>query len=462
MPRNPRRGRRGLRPAALAKMSNEQLSRAGYIRIAGFTKKDGSKVKSHIRKLSGGELAVKAMDTLSDGLVGGAKYLSDAVVGNLGKALKGDKESIGKIVDFVPVIGDVKAGKESVDAFGKGNVLEGSLLGVAGVVGVFPLVGDVAAKPFKIAAKFVNKSRNSLKNQVIQIQKARNQMKHADLGMLKNQAKELELGVLRKEALHKGTKLNPKELKTLQKTGHGDVNKAVHDKVQRETDKRIASFTKSDDFGRLKDKDLAIDAGELGSPVIKRGKTVSNTQGFDNVTVAKVATKKLGNNLSLQDVKMSLRKKYAAQGKDVDVYFHQAGSPGLTKKSFKPGAHAETGQAGTYVHMGDSSFDALKGTYGKNTHAVIVDRKAGSLIQGKRSYPGGQGEFAEAFVKPNQIVEIQDVTKNLSRSPGPKVAAKKGNVTMSQIKQARKKFEKSGSAADRKKLQALADKFRNQ
>ena len=318
-----------------------------------------------------------------------------------------------------------------------------------------------------------------------------------------------------------------------------------------DTDKKIAGFTKSDDFGKLKDRDLAIDAGELGSPIINRGKTIPNTQGFaskptnlskakvaidrqydkafkkmvkadavknnmpgkvkiqkvraemrhadgamlknkaleiergvlrkeavtkgvklnpgqlksiqkGNTTATKIATKKLGNNLSLQDVKMNLRKQYAAQGKDVDVYFHQASSPGLTKRSFKPGAHAETGQAGTYVHMGDKSFDAVKGTYGKNTHAVIVDRKAGRLIQGKRSYPGGSGEFAEAFVKPNQIVEIQDVTKNLRSSPGPKVAAKRGNVTMSQIKQARKKFESSGSAADRKKLQALADKFRGQ
>ena len=160
MPKRSRRGSRGLRPGTLAKMSNKQLARAGYIRIAGFTKKDGSKVKSHIRKLNLGEQSVRAMDTLSDGLVGGAKYLSDAVVGNLGKALKGDKESIGKIVDFVPVIGDVKAGKESADAFGKGDILTGSLLGVAGVVGIVPFVGDFAAKGLKPVAKGLKKLKN--------------------------------------------------------------------------------------------------------------------------------------------------------------------------------------------------------------------------------------------------------------------------------------------------------------
>ena len=52
------RKRGEIRPATLARMSNEQLRKVGYIRIPGFTKKDGTKVKAHIRKLDpskGGE-----------------------------------------------------------------------------------------------------------------------------------------------------------------------------------------------------------------------------------------------------------------------------------------------------------------------------------------------------------------------------------------------------------------------
>ena len=43
---------RELKPKTLSKMSNEALIKKGYIRIPSFTRKDGTKVKSHIRKLT--------------------------------------------------------------------------------------------------------------------------------------------------------------------------------------------------------------------------------------------------------------------------------------------------------------------------------------------------------------------------------------------------------------------------
>ena len=57
--------RGSIRPGTLARMSNDQLKRQGYIRIAGFTKKNGDKVKSHIRKLSPREMVDKASEEVS-------------------------------------------------------------------------------------------------------------------------------------------------------------------------------------------------------------------------------------------------------------------------------------------------------------------------------------------------------------------------------------------------------------
>ena len=43
-----------LTPAKLASMNNEQLKSNGYVRVPGFTKKDGTKVKAHVRKINPG------------------------------------------------------------------------------------------------------------------------------------------------------------------------------------------------------------------------------------------------------------------------------------------------------------------------------------------------------------------------------------------------------------------------
>ena len=43
-----------LTPAKLSSMNNEQLKSNGYVRVPGFTKKDGTKVKAHVRKINPG------------------------------------------------------------------------------------------------------------------------------------------------------------------------------------------------------------------------------------------------------------------------------------------------------------------------------------------------------------------------------------------------------------------------
>ena len=100
---------RDIRPSTLAKMNNDQLKSVGYIRVAGFTKKDGTKVKSHIRKLSPSEKKTRDVEAA--------------------------KEVAGNIIDFVPIIGDIKAFAEAKTAFEEGNIGTGFLLAGAGAVG---------------------------------------------------------------------------------------------------------------------------------------------------------------------------------------------------------------------------------------------------------------------------------------------------------------------------------------
>ena len=157
MPKRTRRGSRGLRPGTLAKMSNEQLSKAGFIRIAGFTRADGTKVKSHVRKLTVRESAVEALDTASDALVGTAKFFTEATVGNLSKALTGTKKERLEVADkasyFVPGVGEARLAKDSKDAFSRGEVVAGSLLALGTVASLVPVVGDLAGKGLKSIAK---------------------------------------------------------------------------------------------------------------------------------------------------------------------------------------------------------------------------------------------------------------------------------------------------------------------
>ena len=131
---------RKLTTSQLSKMSGKQLASRGYIRIAGFTKSDGTKVKTHVRKLNPSE-----------------KKMSD---------VKAAKEVAGNVIDFVPVIGDAKAFKDAGDAFSVGDRFAGVILvgAGAGVVGLVPLVGDIAAKPLKAIAKTLKKEVGTVGN----------------------------------------------------------------------------------------------------------------------------------------------------------------------------------------------------------------------------------------------------------------------------------------------------------
>ena len=125
--------------AQLKRMSNKQLKTAGFIRVAGYTRTDGTVVKTHIRELSTTEKSFRDQQAA--------------------------REVAGNVIDFVPVIGDAKAFKESGEAFMEGNKLEGAVLGVAGTIGLVPFVGDFIAKPLKILAKTLrtpNKSTHDL------------------------------------------------------------------------------------------------------------------------------------------------------------------------------------------------------------------------------------------------------------------------------------------------------------
>ena len=117
--------------AQLKRMSNKQLKTAGFIRVAGYTRTDGTVVKTHIRELSTTEKSFRDQQAA--------------------------REVAGNVIDFVPIIGDAKAFKESAEAFKVGSNLEGTILGVAGTVGLVPFVGDLLSKPIKAVARFVKK-----------------------------------------------------------------------------------------------------------------------------------------------------------------------------------------------------------------------------------------------------------------------------------------------------------------
>ena len=129
-----------IRPATLARMNNEQLRKVGYIRIPGFTKKDGTKVKSHIRKLRPAEKLANAKKSLLD----------------TGQAIKdwATPKNIGMLaLDLAPVTGEIVAFKESYESFGKGDNVSGGILFGAGIIGSVPIVGDAAALGLKGLAK---------------------------------------------------------------------------------------------------------------------------------------------------------------------------------------------------------------------------------------------------------------------------------------------------------------------
>ena len=127
-------GRGGIRPSTLNRMSNEQLKKAGYIRIPGFTKSDGTKVKAHIRNL---------------------------------KPAKGGKETTMKMaelaVDFTPIVGDIKAGAEAIQAFSDKDYLAGAVLTGAALIALVPIVGDAARIPIKAFANTLKASAKVVK-----------------------------------------------------------------------------------------------------------------------------------------------------------------------------------------------------------------------------------------------------------------------------------------------------------
>ena len=59
-----------LTPAKLSTMNNEQLKSNGYVRVPGFTKKDGTKVKAHVRKINPG-FTIGFLQDMND------KYVAD-------------------------------------------------------------------------------------------------------------------------------------------------------------------------------------------------------------------------------------------------------------------------------------------------------------------------------------------------------------------------------------------------
>ena len=124
----------GIRPSTLKKMSSGQLKKAGYVRIPGFTRKDGTKVKSHIRMLkpaTGGKEVTKQLAELA--------------------------------IDFTPIVGDIKAGAEALKSFSDKDYLAGAVLTVGAVIGLVPLLGDAAKIPIKAFAKTLKASTKAVK-----------------------------------------------------------------------------------------------------------------------------------------------------------------------------------------------------------------------------------------------------------------------------------------------------------
>lgn len=58
-------------------------------------------------------------------------------------------ENISGILDFLPIVGDIKGGAEAADAFSEGDYATGTGLGLLTAIGAFPGVGDVAAGALK-------------------------------------------------------------------------------------------------------------------------------------------------------------------------------------------------------------------------------------------------------------------------------------------------------------------------
>lgn len=81
------------------------------------------------------------------------RYALRTIVSN--KSLR--EGPIGGLLDFVPVVGDVKGVVETLDAFSKGQLIAGGILAAGTAAGLVPIVGDFASKAAKVYARKLGK-----------------------------------------------------------------------------------------------------------------------------------------------------------------------------------------------------------------------------------------------------------------------------------------------------------------
>ena len=92
-----------------------------------------------------------ARDTIAEGLLSLGMYKDNPY-----RAYR-MAENLSGLIDFIPVIGDVKGGAEAADAFSEGDYATGTGLGLLTALGAIPGAGDVAASALK--SMFVSPAR---------------------------------------------------------------------------------------------------------------------------------------------------------------------------------------------------------------------------------------------------------------------------------------------------------------
>ena len=92
-----------------------------------------------------------ARDTIAEGLLSLGLYKDNPY-----RAYR-MAENLSGLIDFIPVIGDVKGGAEAADAFSEGDYATGTGLGLLTALGAVPGLGDVAAGALK--SMFISPAR---------------------------------------------------------------------------------------------------------------------------------------------------------------------------------------------------------------------------------------------------------------------------------------------------------------
>ena len=64
------------------------------------------------------------------------------------------------VADFTPIVGDIKGGVETVQAFNEGDYVGASVNAVATALGIIPVVGDIAGKTLKAGARKLREADN--------------------------------------------------------------------------------------------------------------------------------------------------------------------------------------------------------------------------------------------------------------------------------------------------------------